>query len=222
MCDWTRGDGFRVKQGTFRLVIRKKYVKGSKVLAKGPQSGGADTQVQGTGSEQWWSCGFPAQCRGVGLHDLEECLLTQTVLWFCEQLQHVDYDISVGEKHLWAGIQLHYSVNIDQLAAQSAAEITLLKVRCPCREWSTWSFCLSPNRALPYAVRISDKALNANNFTPALQSSCGCNSGYWNSDTVWKWEVCGWCSVSSGPAIIWWDSQGVIFLLFWEGRGALF
>lgn len=93
----------------------------------------------------------------------------------------------------------------------------------PCREWSTWSFCLSPNRALPHAVGISDKALNANNFTPALQSSCGCNSGYWSSDTVWKWEVCGWCSVSSGPTVIWWDSQGVNFLLFlWGIRGCYF
>ena len=79
-CNWTRKNVFKLKEGGFKLGIKKMffffYDKGGKALEQVAQRGGGcptpgDTQGQaGWGAEQPdLAVGDPVHCRGVGLDD---------------------------------------------------------------------------------------------------------------------------------------------------------
>jgi len=88
-CGRLRSNGFKLKEGRFRLDIREEifYNEGGETVERiawrgsgGPVPGNIQGQV-GWGSEQPDLVGdVPAHCRGAGLADLSRSLPTQSIL----------------------------------------------------------------------------------------------------------------------------------------------
>jgi len=70
-CERRRGNGFKIKEGRFRLVIRKMYFT-IRVLRHRLPRGAVEAPSLETlrsgwrGSEHWWRCDVTAHCMGVG------------------------------------------------------------------------------------------------------------------------------------------------------------
>ena len=94
--DRTKGNGFKPKEGRFRLDKRKKYftVRVVRCWNRLPRDA-VDAPFLETFKARpdqaltWPSCGTPVHCRGVGLDDLHRSLPTLRVLLFYEHLQGV-------------------------------------------------------------------------------------------------------------------------------------